>query len=103
MSNAHSPNPDELVADAKDVLSDVEALLDEAASATGERAQALRERANEALSRAKSRLHDAQGAVRDNTRKAARATDNWVHENPWGAIGAAAGVGFLVGLLVSRR
>ncbi len=103
MSNAHSANPDELVADAKVVLDDVEALLDEAAGATGERAQALRQRASEALSRAKSRLHDAQGAVRDNTRKAARATDDWVHDNPWGAIGIAAGVGFLVGLLVSRR
>jgi ElaB/YqjD/DUF883 family membrane-anchored ribosome-binding protein len=103
MSNAHSANPDELVADAKVVLDDVEALLDEAASATGERAQALRARASEALSRAKTRLHDAQGAVRDNTRKAAHATDAWVHDNPWGAIGIAAGVGFLVGLLVSRR
>jgi ElaB/YqjD/DUF883 family membrane-anchored ribosome-binding protein len=95
MSNAHSANPDELVADAKVVLDDVEA--------TGERAQALRARASEALSRAKTRLHDAQGAVRDNTRKAAHATDAWVHDNPWGAIGIAAGVGFLVGLLVSRR
>ena len=38
-----------------------------------------------------------------NTKAAARATDDWVHENPWGSIGIAAGVGFLVGLLVSRR
>lgn len=103
MSNAHSANPDALVEDAKDVLEDVEALLEEASTATGERAQALRKRAAEALDRAKHRLQDAQGAVRDSTRKAARATDDWVHENPWGAIGIAAGVGFLVGLLVSRR
>lgn len=103
MSKINILNTDELVTDAKVVLDDVEALLDEAASATGERAQALRARASEALGRAKERLHDAQTAVATNTRAAARATDDFVHEHPWGAIGAAVGVGFLVGLLVSRR
>jgi ElaB/YqjD/DUF883 family membrane-anchored ribosome-binding protein len=103
MSKINILNTDELVTDAKVVLEDVEALLDEAAAATGERAQALRARASEALDRAKQRLSDAQTAVAANTRAAARATDDFVHENPWGAIGVAAGVGFLVGLLVSRR
>jgi len=103
MSKNHYLDTEDLVTDAKVVLEDVEALLDEAASATGERAQALRARAAEALSRAKQRLHDAQSAVSANAKAAARATDNFVHENPWSAIGIAAGVGFLVGLLVSRR
>lgn len=103
MSKINILNTDDLVSDAKVVLEDVEALLDEAAGATGERAQALRARASEALGRAKQRLQDAQAAVATNTRAAARATDDFVHEHPWGAVGVAAGVGFLVGLLVSRR
>ena len=103
MSKINILNTDELVTDAKVVLDDVEALLDEAANATGERAQALRACASEALGRAKQRLHDTQNAVATNTRAAARATDDFVHDHPWGAIGVAAGVGFLVGLLVSRR
>ena len=103
MSKINILNTDELVTDAKVVLEDVEALLNEAATATGERAQALRARASEALSQAKQRLHDAQTAVASNTRAAARATDEFVHDHPWGMIGAAAGVGFLIGLLVSRR
>ena len=103
MSKINILNTDELVTDAKVVLEDVEALLNEAATATGERAQALRARASEALGRAKQRLHDAQATVASNTRAAARATDDFVHHHPWGVIGAAAGVGFLVGLLVSRR
>jgi ElaB/YqjD/DUF883 family membrane-anchored ribosome-binding protein len=103
MSKNHYLDTEELVTDAKVVLEDVEAMLDEAAGATGERAQALRTRASEALGRAKQRLHDAQTAVANNTRAAARATDDFVHENPWGAVGVAAGIGFLVGLLVSRR
>ncbi len=103
MSKINILNTDELVTDTKVVLDDVEALLNEAANATGEHAQALRARASEALSRAKQGLHDAQTVVAKNTRAAARATDDFVHEHPWSTIGAAAGVGFLIGLLVSRR
>jgi ElaB/YqjD/DUF883 family membrane-anchored ribosome-binding protein len=103
MSKINILNTDEMVTDAKVVLEDVEALLDEAATADGPRAQALRARASEALGRAKRRLTDAQTAVASNTRAAARATDDFVHDNPWGAVGVAAGVGFLIGLLVSRR
>jgi ElaB/YqjD/DUF883 family membrane-anchored ribosome-binding protein len=39
----------------------------------------------------------------DQARDAARATDDYVHDNPWQAIGVAAAVGFLVGLVISRR
>ena len=41
--------------------------------------------------------------VVDTTRQAAKATDHWVHDNPWKAIGVAAGVGVLIGLLINRR
>jgi ElaB/YqjD/DUF883 family membrane-anchored ribosome-binding protein len=92
-----------LVADAKVVLDDVESLLKQAAAASGQQAHDLRERAAEALHRAKLRLQEAQVAVSENTKAAARATDDWVHAHPWGAIGISAGVGFLIGLLVSRR
>lgn len=95
--------PGKLVSDAKVVLEDVEALLAQAASATGEHATELRARANDALRRAKSHLADAQYAVSSNAKAAARVTDDWVHDHPWGAIGIAAGASFLLGLLVSRR
>lgn len=96
-------NRDRLVADAKVVLDDVESLLKQAAATSGQQAHDLRERAAEALHRAKLRLQEAQVAVAENTKAAARATDEWVHAHPWGAIGIAGGVGFLIGLLVSRR
>lgn len=96
-------NRNKLVADVKVVLDDVEQLLKQAASASGQQAHELRERAAEALHQAKARLQDAQGVVTDNTRAAVRATDDWVHAHPWGAIGIAAGVSFLIGLLVARR
>ena len=52
---------------------------------------------------AKDRLADAEAAIVDTGKKAVRATDDYVHENPWQSVGVAAGVAFLLGLLVSRR
>ena len=39
----------------------------------------------------------------DRAKDAARATDDYVHDNPWQAIGVAAVVGFVAGLLMNRR
>jgi ElaB/YqjD/DUF883 family membrane-anchored ribosome-binding protein len=33
----------------------------------------------------------------------ARATAHYVHAHPWKAIGVAAGIGLLVGMLIGRR
>ena len=48
-------------------------------------------------------LIDAEEALSARTREAAHAADEYVHESPWTAIGVAAGVGVLVGLLLGRR
>lgn len=37
------------------------------------------------------------------SKRAAAATDEYVHENPWTAIGIAAAVGLLVGVLLGQR
>jgi ElaB/YqjD/DUF883 family membrane-anchored ribosome-binding protein len=55
------------------------------------------------LRAARYKLEDAEAAIRDKAREAARATDDYVHENPWRSIGVAAGAGLLVGLLIGRR
>ncbi len=102
MDNANVTR-DQLVADAKVVIDDVESLLRQAAAASGQQAQDLRERAADTLRTAREKLQDAQIAVAANARAAANATDDWVHEHPWSAVGIGAGVGFLLGLLVSRR
>ena len=36
-------------------------------------------------------------------RKIASDSDDYVHENPWTAIGVGAGVGLLLGLLIGRK
>jgi len=37
------------------------------------------------------------------TREAAETTDQYVHENPWKVVGIAAGLGFVLGLLMAPR
>lgn len=84
------------------VVSDAEELLRATAGQAGEKVSAARERIQDSLSAAKVRLADAEEAMLEKTRQAARATDEYVHENPWRAVGIAAGVGLVVGMLISR-
>jgi ElaB/YqjD/DUF883 family membrane-anchored ribosome-binding protein len=63
----------------------------------------LRERIAIRLRDAKERLADADAALRDRTKAAARATDDFVHERPWQAIGVAAALGLALGVLIGRR
>jgi ElaB/YqjD/DUF883 family membrane-anchored ribosome-binding protein len=92
-----------LASDLRQVFDDVDALLTQAATSTGQQAQELRERATVKLRNARHRLQDAHANALESSRAAARATDDWVHENPWAAVGIAGGVGLLLGLLLSRR
>ncbi|MDP5117713.1 MAG: DUF883 family protein, partial [Burkholderiaceae bacterium] len=69
-------NKDKLFSDMKIVLSDAEDLLKAAASSSGERAVELREKALVSLRRAKEVMQDAQSAVVEKGKAAARATDD---------------------------
>ena len=94
---------EKLIDRVKTSLNDAESLLREAASSTGDKATELRERAMTSLKRTREALYEAQDAVFERGRKAARATDDYVHDNPWQAIGIAGVTGLLLGLLISRR
>ncbi|HUN92220.1 MAG TPA: DUF883 family protein [Burkholderiaceae bacterium] len=96
-------NRSKLASDLRQVFDDVDQLLSQAASATGQQAQELRERAATTLRSARYKLQDVQASALESGKAAARATDDWVRDNPWGAVGVAAGVGFLLGLLINRR
>ena len=89
---------DALVKDFSDVLAEAETLLKQASKESGERASDLRSQVE-----AKLRLGDLQDDAIDSAKAAARMTDDYVRDNPWQAIGVAAAIGFLVGLVVSRR
>lgn len=94
---------DRLVTDFKRVVRDAEALLRATADQTGEAVDAVRARAEDSLREARLKLDEIEGDFLNRTRAAARATDELVHEKPWQAVGLAAGVGFLLGMLTGRH
>ena len=96
-------NKDKLVADLKVVVADAEELLRATASQAGEKVVAARERIQASLATAKVKLGEAERAAVAKAKEAAKATDEYVHDNPWQAVGIAAGIGFLLGLLIGRR
>jgi ElaB/YqjD/DUF883 family membrane-anchored ribosome-binding protein len=85
------------------VVEDAEELLKLTAGQVGEKATELRGKLQEKLKDAKVRLAEAEKLVIDKTKQAAKATDHFVHEHPWEAMGIAAGIGLIIGLLISRR
>ncbi|MDD2915330.1 MAG: DUF883 family protein [Gallionella sp.] len=93
---------EKLMQDLRVVVSDAEELLRATASQAGDKVTAARERIQDSLAVAKERLADAQEQVAEKAKQAARVTDEYVHENPWKAVGIAAGAGLIIGMLISR-
>lgn len=103
MSDLTAAQKDKLVNDVQAVINDAEALLKSTANQAGSEAAALRERMSVQLSRAKNSLLDLQHAATEKARAAGHKADDYVHDHPWQAIGMAAGVGMVIGLLIGRR
>jgi ElaB/YqjD/DUF883 family membrane-anchored ribosome-binding protein len=92
-----------LVKDFKDVVTDVDTLLRDVAGSTADELTAARSRIGTSLSTAKSKLDDARTVVKERAKGAVGATDQYVRQRPWGAIGMAAAAGLITGMLVRRR
>jgi len=98
---------DEMISNFKEVLVDAEALLKATANQGGEELSEVRAKTEKSLRIAKAKLAENQSLLLAKTKAAARATDVYVHENPWKAIGGTAGAGVVagvvIGLLIGRR
>lgn len=103
MNSSADVSKEKLAADMKIVIADAEELLRATAGQVGEKAAVARERIQDSLRVAKIKLAEAEEVVVDKAKAAARATDDYVHEHPWGAVGIAAAVGMVIGMLISRR
>ena len=94
---------DKLLQDLRVVVTDAEELLRATAGQTGERVEKIRAKAEESLRVARDRMQAAGKAVRQSAMDAADSVDEQVHKNPWAAVGIAAGIGLVVGILLARR
>jgi ElaB/YqjD/DUF883 family membrane-anchored ribosome-binding protein len=96
-------NRDKFVDDMRVVITDAEELLRATAGQAGEKIGVARERIQDSIYQAKVKLAEAEAVLRERARQAAQYTDDYVRENPWRAIGVAAGIGLVLGLVLSRR
>lgn len=92
---------DQLLADLKTVLQDAEAWLRHGGSLTGEQLEAAKAKFESAITTAKEGLVNLE--VVEKSKAAAKATDVYVKENPWKAVGVGAAVGVVLGLLINTR
>lgn len=101
--NSTPSNQDALLEEFQALVSDTEKLLQHSASLAGEQAEALREDIRSSLGRARDTLRHAESSLREQGKVAVDATEDYVHKHPWQALGLAAAIGVLFGLLMSRR
>jgi ElaB/YqjD/DUF883 family membrane-anchored ribosome-binding protein len=94
---------EKLKADLAAVMRDAEALINASADQGSEKVTEARAKIRESLHAAKMRLGEAEHAVRQRGEQAIHTTEEYVRANPWQAVGIAAGVGLVVGVLLARR
>lgn len=83
---------DNFMNDLRTVIADAEALLRATADQTGPRVEEVRARAEESLRMAREHLKGAGAEL-----------DSQVRANPWAAVGIAAAIGLIAGVLLTRK
>jgi len=56
----------------------------------------------EAYQTGRRAVTDLARSASESSKRAAIVTDQWVHENPWVALGAVAGAGLILGMLLAQ-
>jgi ElaB/YqjD/DUF883 family membrane-anchored ribosome-binding protein len=84
-------------------LSDVEDLVSSTTSLTGEDLARAKASLSARIASARASIDNVSGAVSDEARSGAMATDSFVRSQPWLAVGIGAAGGILIGYLLGRR
>lgn len=94
---------EQLLSDLKTVISDAEQWLRSGSQMTGDELAAAKAKLERTLTNAKADLIHLEEVVVERTKEAAKATDVFVHENPWRSVAIGAAVGLAAGYIISRR
>jgi len=94
---------EKLVGDLKTLIGDAEELLKASATQAGEKFSVARQKIEQSLVEGKKSLADAEKLLVKKGKEAADVADDYVRENPWGAVGIAASVGLVIGLLIRGK
>jgi len=102
-----APSRDKLLDEFHAVVAETEELLKSVASLGSDQAGVLKGNVDDALASASERVVDIRDRYLAQVEAAAKATDEYVRENPWRAIGivavASVAVGLVSGLVIARR
>jgi ElaB/YqjD/DUF883 family membrane-anchored ribosome-binding protein len=102
-TNPSTPTDERMAQHLRTLAEEAEALLKDTARAGDEKMVATRERLRGELVHLRQRLADLQTQAGTQLESAAHRSDAAVHAHPYAAIGAAAAIGLLVGVLIGRR
>ena len=94
---------EQLIGDFKALMADAEALIKATASHEDGTIASIRTKALDSLASAKENLSRLEGPLTEKAKLLAESTDEFVHRKPWEAVGVAAGLGLLIGLLIRRH
>ncbi|MFZ2651893.1 MAG: DUF883 domain-containing protein [Burkholderiaceae bacterium] len=94
---------DRLAHSLQEMVEEAEHLLENAQRTGSDQFTAARDKFESQLRRAKAELSRLEESAIYNAKRAARATDQAVHEHPYTAMGISAGLGLLIGMLIARR
>jgi ElaB/YqjD/DUF883 family membrane-anchored ribosome-binding protein len=87
----------------KSLIADVEDLVARISDLKDADVTRVRDKVMRAVGDAKESLADSADRLRRQTQRIATTADDYVHDNPWQAVGLAALVGAVVGIIASRR
>lgn len=94
---------DQLIGEFKSLMADAEALIKATEDHPSETISSIRNKALETISGARASLSNLEGTLTEKAKVVAEGVDDFVHRNPWEAVGVAAGLGLLIGLFIRRR
>ena len=98
-----SPDLEQLAHDFRTFIADCETLFRNATTLSGAGAAVARTQLSEGMAAAKIKFDAIRMTATDRAARARDATEDYVRREPLKAIAWAAGIGALLGLLVSRR
>lgn len=101
--DVEASSKERLVGDLKNLVADAEELLKATASQAGDKIGVARQKIEQSLIEGKKALADAEKSLVAKSKEAAEIADDYVRENPWSAVGIAAGIGLVLGLLIRAK
>ena len=94
---------EQLRQDVQRVVEEIENLAKEATAAVGDGGDQGTQRLKTMVMRARERFGDLEKRIAGDVTRAGQATDQYVRNNAWTSIATAAGVAFLLGIVLGRR